>query len=70
MLAAGIAETGLVGGVGRGGGVVGMAPEAGCGVGVAGVGVGVETTGAGAAGAGAAGGGAVAAFVAAPPAKN
>lgn len=69
MLAAGIAETGLVGAAGRGGGDVGIAPDADCG---ADVGGGIGTAGEGAAGTGAGGAdaGAVAAlFVAAAPVK-
>lgn len=49
MLAAGIDETGLDGGVGRGGGVVGIAPAVGCAAGAAAGGTGA-TWGFGAAG--------------------
>lgn len=63
MLAAGIEETGLVGGAGRGGGVVGIAPAAGCGAETGAAGAGAAL-GAGAAGAGAAGAGAAAPLLA------
>ncbi len=65
MLAAGMAEMGVVGGVGRGGGAVGIAPETGWAVGVGGGGAGA--TGEGVGGGGAAAAAAGAAALAAPP---
>jgi hypothetical protein len=63
MLAAGMAEMGVVGGDGRGGGVDGIAPETGWAAGVGGGGAGAAGEGVGGAAAAATG----AAALAAPP---